>query len=117
MAIDTAVYKRQTTRAYDELAAELVEPFDQHFEAFARLEADQLLAGLHQGALVLDLGCGGGPASSYLSRHGCTTVSADLSEAMVWACRRRGLDNVVRLDLEDLPFACSFLARSGRTRP
>jgi len=26
---------------------------------------------------------------------------------MVRACQRRGLDHVVRLDLEDLPFACS----------
>lgn len=103
--VDMLEYKRQTTRAYDELAAELVDGFDSHFEAFARFEADRLLASLRQGALVLDLGCGGGPASSYLSRHGCTTVSADLSEAMVRACRRRGLDNVVRLDLEDLPFA------------
>jgi SAM-dependent methyltransferase len=103
--VDTAAYKKQTTKAYDELVAELIDGFDDHFEAFARLEAHRLLASLRQGALVLDLGCGGGPASWYLSWHGCTTVSADLSAAMVRACRRRGLDNVVQLDLEDLPFA------------
>jgi SAM-dependent methyltransferase len=103
--INPAGYKRQTIQAYDELAAELIEGFDRHFETFARLEADRLLADLRQGAIVLDLGCGGGPASLYLSAHGCTTVSADLSEEMVRACRRRGLDNVLQLDLEDLPFA------------
>jgi SAM-dependent methyltransferase len=105
VTVDPTAYKRRTMQAYDELIPELVDGFDQHFEAFARLEADRLLARLRHGALVLDLGCGGGPASSYLSRHGCTTVSADLSEAMVRACRRRGLDPVVRLDLEELPFA------------
>jgi len=105
MTVDTAALKQQTTQSYDLLASELVESFDGYFETSARHQADRLLAGLRPGALVLDLGCGGGPASLYLSKHGCTTVSADLSEAMVRACKRRGLEDVVRLDLEDLPFA------------
>jgi SAM-dependent methyltransferase len=105
MAADTAALKKQTTQSYDVLAAELVAAFDGYFETSARHEADRLLAGLPPGALVLDLGCGGGSASSYLTEHGCVTVSADLSEAMLRACQRRGLEHVVRLDLEDLPFA------------
>ena len=106
--INPAGYKRQTTQAYDELAAEFVEGFDHHFELFARLEADRLLADLCQGALVLDLGCGGRPASSYLSAHGCVTVSADLSEEMVRACRRS------RTDRTRVAFLNYHLRKSGQ---
>ena len=103
--MDVSRYKEQTTEAYDQLAADLVTGFDHYFQSSARLEADRFLEGLRQGALVLDLGCGGGVASSYLAQRGCVTVSADLSGEMVRACRRSGLGNVVQLDLEDLPFA------------
>ena len=104
MATDPAAYKTQTTEAYDALAAELVPGFDRHFEASARREAKRFLRGLRKDALVLDLGCGGGVASAYFCQRGFSTVSADLSGEMVQECRRRGLENVVQVDLEDLPF-------------
>jgi len=104
MALDPADYKRQTMHAYDGLAAEVVPGFDDFFETYARLEADHFLARLDPGGMILDLGCGPGSASRYFARRGYAPVSADLSEAMVKECKRRGLDNVIRLDLEALPF-------------
>jgi cyclopropane fatty-acyl-phospholipid synthase-like methyltransferase len=104
MALDPADYKRQTMRAYNGLAAEVVPGFDQFFETYGRLEADHLLAHLDPGGVILDLGCGPGSASRYFAGKGYTPLSADLSAAMVRECRRRGLDRVIRLDLEALPF-------------
>jgi len=104
MALDPADYKRQTMRAYNGLAAEIVAGFDHFFETCARLEADHFLAHLCPGDVILDLGCGPGSASRYFAGRGYAPVSADLSEAMVKECKRRGLDNVIRLDLEALPF-------------
>jgi SAM-dependent methyltransferase len=104
MAPDPADYKRQTMHAYDGLAAEVVPGFDQFFETYGRLEADHFLTRLDPGDVILDLGCGPGSASRYFAGKGYTPVSADLSEAMVRECKRRRLDNVIRLDLETLPF-------------
>ncbi len=104
MALGPADYKRQTMQAYNRLAAEIVAGFDQFFETCACLEADHFLAHLCPGAVILDLGCGPGSASRYFAEKGYTPVSADLSEEMVRECRRRRLANVIRLDLEALPF-------------
>jgi cyclopropane fatty-acyl-phospholipid synthase-like methyltransferase len=104
MTPDPADYKRQTMRAYNELAAEVVPGFDQFFEAHGRLEADYFLAHLEPGDVILDLGCGAGGASHYFAGKGYTPLSADLSEAMLRECQRRGLDRGIRLDLEALPF-------------
>ena len=67
MSVSPANYKMQTMSAYDVLAAELVTGFDGFFERFAHREAAHLLASLTQDGLILDLGCGGGPASRYLA--------------------------------------------------
>jgi SAM-dependent methyltransferase len=104
MAADATDYKKQTIEAYDALAAELVQDYEWYFATFAHREADLLLAELDPGALVLDLGCGAGVASRYFVERGLNAVSGDLSEAMVRECQRRGLESVVRLDLERLPF-------------
>jgi cyclopropane fatty-acyl-phospholipid synthase-like methyltransferase len=104
MATDPADYKRQTMHAYNGLAAEVVPGFDRFFETYGRLEADHLLAHLEPGGVILDLGCGAGAASCYFATRGYTPLSADLSTVMVRECRHRGLDRVIRLDLEALPF-------------
>ncbi len=90
--------------AYDALASELAEGYDHHFETSACLEADYFLTRLNQGGRILDLGCGVGSASRYFAGQGCQTVSADLSQAMLMECRRRGLSDLARLDMENLPF-------------
>jgi cyclopropane fatty-acyl-phospholipid synthase-like methyltransferase len=68
------------------------------------LEADHFLARLEKGDTILDLGCGVGTASRYFAEQGYAPVAADLSEEMVKECKRRGLTNPVRLDVEALPF-------------
>ncbi len=90
--------------AYDALASELATGYDQHFETYARLEAEHFLAKLSKGCRILDIGCGVGSASRYFAEKGYPPVSADLSEEMVKECQRRGLTHLVRLDLEVLPF-------------
>ena len=52
---------------------------------------------------VLDLGAGAGQAGEYLQRQGFEVVCADLSPAMVEACRRRGL-NAEEQDFYSLTF-------------
>lgn len=96
--------KKRTMNAYDNIIDEVGSGYDDYFESVARYEAEAVLAALGSERRVLDLGCGVGTASSYFSQHGCTVVSADLSNAMLRACRARGLDGLVRLDLEALPF-------------
>jgi SAM-dependent methyltransferase len=110
MIDEVAGYKRRTMEAYDVLANELAEGYDQHFEIYARLEAEQFLAQLSKGCKILDLGCGVGSASKYFAEQGYQPVSADLSEEMIKACQRRGLINLVRLDFEALPFPSSSFA-------
>lgn len=107
MMNDSNGYKRRTMEAYNTLARELAEGYDHHFEFYARLEADHMLSGLSRGSTILDLGCGVGTASRYFAEQGCKPVSADLSEAMLKECQRRGLSSLIRLDLERLPFLCS----------
>jgi SAM-dependent methyltransferase len=101
---DATEYKRRTMEAYDAFASELAEGYDHHFETYARLEAEHFLAKLSKGSRILDIGCGVGSASRYFAEQGYQQVSADLSEEMVKECQRRGLTNLVRMDLEALPF-------------
>jgi SAM-dependent methyltransferase len=90
--------------AYDALASELAEGYDHHFETYARLEADHFLAKLRKRCRILDIGCGVGSASKYFAEQRHQPISADLSEEMIKECQRRGLSNLVRLDMELLPF-------------
>jgi SAM-dependent methyltransferase len=104
MGLSPADYKMRTLNAYDALSADLAQGFDRFFDVFAQEQAAQFLYGLDPNGLILDLGCGGGPASSYFIQRGYATISADLSAGMLQECRKRGLSDLVRLDLEELPF-------------
>ena len=106
---DTPDYRKRTMEAYDMMASELADGYDHHFETYARLEAEHFLAKLSKGGGILDLGCGAGSASSYFAQQGYQPVSVDLSAAMLKECKSRGLTNLVRLNLELLPFPnCCF---------
>lgn len=107
METDSAEHKKRTVTAYDALAGELAEGFDQYFEDFGRLDADVFLGRLNEGDTILDVGCGVGTASMYFAERRCTPISADLSHEMLRVCQSRGLSRVVRLDLEELPFVHS----------
>lgn len=97
-------YKTQTIKAYNTVARTVIGEFDGYFEKWAHREAAHFLTLLKPGSLILDLGCGGGPASQYFVQHGYPVLSGDLSEEMIRECLRRGLPYPVRLDLEALPF-------------
>jgi SAM-dependent methyltransferase len=97
-------YRAQTMRAYDRLAAKLSPEFDLFFGRHAHTEAAFFLSGIDRSGRILDLGCGGGPASTYFVAQGYATISADLSDGMLRQCQRRGLTALVRLDLEAPPF-------------
>jgi SAM-dependent methyltransferase len=109
MSKDLKDYKARTTESYNALAAEIVTGFEDYFESVARVEADRFLDLLGQNGTILDLGCGGGQASAYFISRGYAAIGADLSQEMLHACRRRGLRDIVRLDMEALPFRqCVF---------
>ena len=97
-------YRTQTMRAYDAMAATISEKLDAHFETSGTVELDYFVECLGKVARILDLGCGAGAVSGYFSHRGYTTVSADISRGMLEGCRRKGLPNIVRLDLENLSF-------------
>jgi SAM-dependent methyltransferase len=48
---------------------------------------------------VLDIGCGAGSHSLYLSRKGLSVTSLDASEGAISVCKKRGLYNVVHSKL------------------
>jgi SAM-dependent methyltransferase len=104
MNVDSNDYRMRTMHSYDVLAVELVEGFESYFESIARVEADHFLALLGRRGVILDLGCGGGQTSAYFAGQGHMAISADLSQEMLDVCWRRGLESIVRLDLEALPF-------------
>jgi len=66
---------------------------DKHeMEDWKRSQLDRFAAQFpDRSARVLDLGAGAGQAGEYLQQQGFEVVCADLSPAMVEACRRRGL--------------------------
>lgn len=49
---------------------------------------DKFISYLKEGALVLDVGCGGGTKSKYLVSHGMKVVGIDFSEKMIDIARR-----------------------------
>jgi ubiquinone/menaquinone biosynthesis C-methylase UbiE len=65
----------------------------------ADLTALAQLVATRPGALVLDLGCGGGHASFAVASHAARVIAFDLSAEMLGAvasvARQRGLDNIV----------------------
>jgi len=101
---DATEFKRHTMEAYNALASELAEGYDHHFETYAQSEAEHFLAKLSKVGRILDIGCGVGTASRYFAEQGYQQISADLSEEMIKECQRRGITNLVRADLEALPF-------------
>lgn len=59
------------------------------------------------GERILDLGCGDGALTERLAAMGCTVVGVDISESLLAAARKRGLD-VRYADARDLPFKNEF---------
>lgn len=74
------------------------------------LDLDRFTGSL-PGGPVLDLGCGAGRDTDYLTRRGVNVVAGDLSERLLTMTRRRCWPTaVVQLDLLNLPFADAVFA-------
>ncbi len=87
---------------------------EQYAEAFAddllqlnldRQVLDEFVRRFVAGELVLDLGCGPGQVSQYLTNCGLLVVGMDLSQRMLHVARRRtGMTDVVCGDMRSIPF-------------
>jgi SAM-dependent methyltransferase len=66
---------------------------------------------LNPGARVLDVGCGPGQDVAWLAEQGFDPVGVDLSSAMLFEGRNRGIDlPLIRADMRDLPFRSGSFA-------
>ncbi|MBZ4322975.1 methyltransferase domain-containing protein [Streptomyces sp. SCA2-4] len=70
----------------------------------ARARADYVPAARHDGALLLDIACGGGLFGPHAVAKGYRAVGADLSELSLREARRHGYAETVRADAAGLPF-------------
>ncbi|MFH1625389.1 MAG: class I SAM-dependent methyltransferase, partial [Pseudomonadota bacterium] len=69
------------------------------------------LAGLHGGALVLEIACGKGATSCFLSeKYGCRVVGVDLSLKLISLAQKRPGSN-------GLPVQVGFLVGDGEVLP
>ena len=59
--------------------------------------------GLRDDAALLDVGCGTGAALSTFA-HLATSIGLDVSSLAISTCARRGLRDLVRGDVQDIPF-------------
>ncbi|MGM1064613.1 class I SAM-dependent DNA methyltransferase [Saccharothrix sp. Mg75] len=97
---------RSTRRIYNERADEYATTTG-HLDQFPglALELDRFIDAVPRDGLVLDLGCGVGRDSEYLTARGATVIAGDLSERMLEMTRSRcDAVEVVQLDLLSLPF-------------
>lgn len=104
MSIEFVDYKVRTISAYDRLVPILAGGFDDYFETVVKAEAEFFLNQLEGNSMILDLGCGVGAASNFFNDYRHISLAADLSKEMLMECRKRKLRNLIRLDIEILPF-------------
>jgi SAM-dependent methyltransferase len=71
---------------------------------------DRFVALLHEGATVLDLGCGGGiPVARHVAAHGMRVTGVDSSPSLIALCRQRLADQEwLVADMRGLKLAGTF---------
>ena len=95
--------------SYDRVADEYARRiFDElQYKPLDRLLLDRLAAGVPQGGIICDLGCGPGQVARYLHERGALVIGVDLSTQMIEQARQLnpGLEfkqgNMLALDVED----------------
>lgn len=101
----------QLAKFLDGLASDIYPEPSSELHADISGKAVQRLAELHpvnSSTLVLDVGCGQGPALELFRRLGATVVGVTLGEDDLVSCRAKG-HNVVRMDQSFLEFeSCRF---------
>jgi SAM-dependent methyltransferase len=99
---DVAEFYREKFVSNAVLAHQYFKPLDRFDLRFARTM--WVYDNVRRDAAVLDLGCGAGMLA-LLKRKGVTLTGVDLSDECVAAARRNGYDEVLRAELDALPFA------------
>lgn len=61
------------------------------------------VASLTPGSMILDVGCGQGPALSFFAKHGMSPIGITLNDEDVRICREKGF-NVLKMDQSFLEF-------------
>ncbi|BEP14353.1 hypothetical protein acdb102_26640 [Acidothermaceae bacterium B102] len=97
---------RNDPRQYDELADEWWRPRGVFamLHWIAEVRASLIPAPSREGALLLDVACGGGVMAPHVARLGYRHVGIDIGQAALVVARQHGLEPV-RADAARLPFA------------
>jgi SAM-dependent methyltransferase len=73
---------------YNKIAEDLTKSHAYHDSVWWREGTDKFVSFLKPGAMVLDVGCGGGIASKYLIEKGFSVTGIDFSEKMIEIAKR-----------------------------
>ena len=106
-------YLTNIQMSYDSVAEEYARRiFDElQYKPLDRQLLDRLAAGVEEGGLICDLGCGPGQIAHYLHERGARVIGVDLSAQMIELARQLnpGLEfkqgNMQALDVEDEAWA------------
>lgn len=102
-------YLNDLRASYDSVAAEYARRiFDElQYKPLDRQLLDRLAAGVLEGGIICDMGCGPGHVARYLYERGARVIGVDLSAQMIAQARQLnpGLEfrqgNMLALDVED----------------
>lgn len=108
--------RRNDVALYDELAGEWDRPTGAFalLRSIAQARARLIPPAAREGALLVDIGCGGGLLAEFLAGKGYRHVGVDLSASGLEHAAKRGIE-VVRADAQRLPLAsgCADVVSAG----
>lgn len=98
--------RRNDVALYDELAGEWDRPTGAFalLRSIAQARARLIPPAAREGALLVDIGCGGGLLAEFLAGKGYRHIGVDLSASGLEHAAKQGIE-VVRADAQRLPLA------------